>query len=168
MGESLQPPPPNSNNKNPCILNALHCWQTAHHCQHTSPALRSSAFLNRLVCWSRRGTWYALQREKMYLQSGLPWAPLDCTFTKPAERQNQLCWLRSYWTWLWCDWFPVWGSCSSLHKEPQGKMFSALLEAPTAFVLPWLAALLWFLLSSSPPSSGLHFFASPILNAVKH
>lgn len=96
----------------------------------------------------------------MYLQSGLPWAPLDCTFTKPAERQNQLCWLRSYWTWLWCDWFPVWGSCSSLHKEPQGKMFSALLEAPTAFVLPWLAALLCFLLSSSP-SSGLHFFCQP-------
>lgn len=86
----------------------------------------------------------------MYLQC-LLWAPLDCTFYQTSRKAEPVLLLRSFRIQLWSDWFPVWGSCSSFHKEPQGKMFSVPL---TAFVLLF-ATLLTAL--SSPLLSHLWF-----------
>lgn len=106
----------------------------ATNCQHTtnSKILRKHISEKALFCWPQRGTKYPLQsRREIYFQSCLLWAPLDCTFLfflNQTRRQNQFYLLMtSYWMWFWSCWFPVWGSGSSFHKEPQGKMFSTPL-----------------------------------------
>lgn len=150
-------------NKNPRILDTLHCRYSAHQLTaSTQPILRSSAFLQRLALfsWPRKGTKYPLQSgREIYFQSCLLWAPLDCTFfffffTKPEDRSSSICW----WHHIGCDSGAagfLFGEVEVLcTRNPKAKC----LVFPCKLTLPLFFTWLHSLLLSPPPLWNLCFW----------
>lgn len=151
-GNVVQPNEKHFNNKNPCILNTLTADMLPTNCQAHN--LTNSKILGISEKTALLNTERNQKPTSKWGRNVFAMSPVGSSwlyFYQTSRKAEPVLLLRSCRIQLWSDWFPVWGSCSSFHKEPQGKMFSVPL---TAFVLPFATLLT---VPSSPLLSHLWF-----------